>query len=70
LEYSAPSKKEKDFVTCLTAGEGWAWGHQRFLEVSPPQIEIGLVHWIGSNFIRKPLGTKGLKEGTVGVVGE
>jgi hypothetical protein len=31
-----PLWKEKDFVTSLTAEEGWVWGHQWLWEILPP----------------------------------
>jgi hypothetical protein len=61
----APLQNGKDFITSLTAVEGWAWGYRwNFCA----QREIVLEYWIGSHLIREPLGMSGLKEGAAGAV--
>jgi hypothetical protein len=44
--------------------------YRRLSEDLPSQREIGLEHWIGSQLIREPPGTSGLKEGAAVADGE
>jgi hypothetical protein len=71
LENPAPSEEDKDFITSLTAGERWAWGHQRLSGVLPAQgKKTGLVRSIISHLMKEPLVMSGFQEITARAVGE